>query len=47
VPPAPEPQSGAEYPRSFGVALLDFIYVVAEIALFGLIALIARAVDKL
>jgi hypothetical protein len=30
-----------------GVALLDVIYVVAAIALFGLIALIARAVEKL
>jgi hypothetical protein len=32
---------------SDGVALLDVIYVVAAIALFGLIALIARAVEKL
>ncbi len=30
-----------------GVALLDVIYVVAAIALFGLIALIAKAVEKL
>jgi hypothetical protein len=34
-------------PHSDGVALLDVIYVVAAIALFGLIALIAKAVEKL
>jgi hypothetical protein len=35
------------YPLSDGVTLLDVIYVVAAIALFGLIALIAKAVEKL
>jgi len=35
------------YPHSDGVILLDVIYVVAAIALFGLIALIAKAVEKL
>jgi hypothetical protein len=33
--------------HSFGVALLDVIYVVAVIVLFGLIALVARGVEKL
>jgi hypothetical protein len=41
------PNGIPEYPHSDGVALLDVIYVVAVIALFGLIALIARAVEKL
>ena len=36
-----------KYPLSDGVALLDVIYVVAAIALFGLIALIAKVVEKL
>jgi hypothetical protein len=41
------PDRVARYPHSDGVALLDVIYVVAAIALFGGIALIARAVEKL
>jgi hypothetical protein len=41
------PDRVARYPYSDGVALLDVIYVVAAIALFGLIALIAKAVEKL
>jgi hypothetical protein len=41
------PDWAARYPHLDGVALLDVIYVVAAIALFGLIALVARGVEKL
>ncbi len=41
------PNGTPAYLHSDGVALLDVIYVVAAIALFGLIALIAKAVEKL
>jgi hypothetical protein len=41
------PSGIPEYPLSDGVTLLDVIYVALAIALFGLIALIAKAVEKL
>jgi hypothetical protein len=34
-------------PHSDGVAVLDIVYVAAAIALFALIALVARGVEKL
>jgi hypothetical protein len=43
----PGPPFGARYPHSDGVAVLDVIYVVAAIGLFGLVALIAWGVEKL
>lgn len=44
---APAADSASRYPYADGVIVLDIVYVLAAIGLFGLIALIARGVEKL
>ena len=47
VPPRHAPRIGRRLDRSAGVPVLDVIYLAATLALFALVGLIAKAVEKL